>query len=248
MASLPLLARTWTTRAVWASSVAANDIEHAVAVLEDAPLARVFRASALASVRTALGSSIIERARETSGSFYIDANGFNLVLQLDVALYADANNLDFAFAVGTPEKLRSLPSLPSPDAASVSTFLSGLRTLPVRVERQGNTARHIARCLAGHPRIASVDFPGLRTDPQHEHAVSHEFLRDEIRFVAKESAFDGQRFLKMLTLFQPQTATPSVSSCTLGRGTYILRCGLEDANELSADLLLALATLDHESP
>jgi cystathionine gamma-synthase len=43
--------------------------------------------------------------------------------------------------------------------------LRGLRTLPLRVDRQEATAREIAAWLASQEEVAAVHFPGLETDP-----------------------------------------------------------------------------------
>ncbi|HET9655254.1 MAG TPA: PLP-dependent aspartate aminotransferase family protein [Kineosporiaceae bacterium] len=43
-------------------------------------------------------------------------------------------------------------------------LLRGLQTLPIRVERACATAAVLAERLAGHPRVAAVHYPGLRTD------------------------------------------------------------------------------------
>jgi cystathionine gamma-synthase len=46
-------------------------------------------------------------------------------------------------------------------------LLRGLRTLEVRVKTQAETAMHLARRLASHPRVANVLYPGLPTHPGH---------------------------------------------------------------------------------
>ncbi len=56
--------------------------------------------------------------------------------------------------------------------ASASPFdawllLRGLRTLPLRVERQNATALRLAQFLEARPEVAAVHYPGLATHPQH---------------------------------------------------------------------------------
>ena len=41
--------------------------------------------------------------------------------------------------------------------------LRGLKTLPLRIARQSHTALVVARHLTGHPRVASVHYPGIDT-------------------------------------------------------------------------------------
>ena len=49
--------------------------------------------------------------------------------------------------------------------------LRGLRTLPVRIERQSATALALAESLGKHPAVRAVNYPGLAAHPQHELAV-----------------------------------------------------------------------------
>jgi cystathionine beta-lyase/cystathionine gamma-synthase len=46
-------------------------------------------------------------------------------------------------------------------------LLRGLRTLPLRVQRQNESALAVARFLAAHPAVETVHYPGLETHPQH---------------------------------------------------------------------------------
>jgi cystathionine beta-lyase/cystathionine gamma-synthase len=49
--------------------------------------------------------------------------------------------------------------------------IRGLRTLPMRVERHNATALAVAERLEGHPLMAAVHYPGLRSHPQHNLAA-----------------------------------------------------------------------------
>lgn len=51
-------------------------------------------------------------------------------------------------------------------------LLRGLRTLAIRVERQNETAMHLARFLAAHPAVERVYYPGLESHPQYGLAKS----------------------------------------------------------------------------
>ena len=50
--------------------------------------------------------------------------------------------------------------------------LRGLRTFPLRVERAQASAMELALRLSRHPKIASIRYPGLSSDPYHERAKS----------------------------------------------------------------------------
>ena len=62
-----------------------------------------------------------------------------------------------------------LGSVPDPFAAWL--LLRGLRTLPLRVARQNQTALLIAQHLSEHPGVAQVHYPGLPSHPQHALAL-----------------------------------------------------------------------------
>ncbi len=52
-------------------------------------------------------------------------------------------------------------------------FLQGLETLPVRMERHSQNALRIAEFLEGHPAVSWVNYPGLKSHPQHEVAAKY---------------------------------------------------------------------------
>ncbi len=56
---------------------------------------------------------------------------------------------------------------PVPDPFAAWLLLRGLRTLPLRIARQNQTALLVARFLEQHPAIARVNYPGLESHPQH---------------------------------------------------------------------------------
>ncbi len=52
-------------------------------------------------------------------------------------------------------------------------FVQGLETLPLRMERHSQNAQKIAEFLEGHPSVAWVQYPGLKSHPQHEIAAKY---------------------------------------------------------------------------
>ena len=71
---------------------------------------------------------------------------------------------------GGGEQLKRLTELRAVLGAVASPFnswlvLRGLRTLAVRVERQSANALALAQALHGHPRLVTLHYPGLATDP-----------------------------------------------------------------------------------
>ena len=142
--------------------------------------------------------------------------------------------------------------------------LRGLRTMPLRVERQCASALAIARTLTRDRRVAQVHYPGLPDHPQHAFAGQlfqrrgyGGVLSFEIAAGDRAMAF---RFMEALRLCLPATslgdiyslvlhpATSSHRSLTaeertragIGEGLVRLSVGIEDINDILADLDQAL--------
>jgi len=47
-------------------------------------------------------------------------------------------------------------------------LIRGMKTLELRVERQGQSAQRIAEYLLAHPKVEAVNYPGLSSHPQHD--------------------------------------------------------------------------------
>jgi cystathionine beta-lyase/cystathionine gamma-synthase len=61
---------------------------------------------------------------------------------------------------------------PVPDPFAAWLLLRGLRTLPLRVARQNQTAQEVARYLESHTAVSRVHYPGLDSHGQHALAAS----------------------------------------------------------------------------
>jgi len=72
------------------------------------------------------------------------------------------------------EGLRDYGSSLSPFNAFL--FLQGLETLSLRVQRHVDNALEIAQWLSKHPRVISVDYPGLPDSPYH--ALAKKYLKN----------------------------------------------------------------------
>ena len=142
--------------------------------------------------------------------------------------------------------------------------LRGLKTLPLRVQRQCANAKIIADWLTGHGRVSHVNFPGLENHPQHALAAS---LLDHGQFGAMISfdLRDGDRaaafrFMNALQMILPATTLGDVYSLVLypagsshralepemrqkvgiGDGLVRLSVGIEAPEDIIADLDQAL--------
>ncbi len=149
---------------------------------------------------------------------------------------------------------RVLGQSAGPDEAWLA--LRGLRTLSVRLARHQESGLKVARWLADQPQVASLLHPALPSCPGHEH-----FVRDFkgatglFAFVlagGDEAARD--RLIERLTLFglgwswgaYESLAVPGQFTRTATAPAYEgplvrLHIGLEDPDDLIADLSAALA-------
>jgi O-acetylhomoserine/O-acetylserine sulfhydrylase-like pyridoxal-dependent enzyme len=81
-------------------------------------------------------------------------------------------------------------------------FLNDLRTLRLKIEHFSESTMAVARFLAGHPRVETVDYLGLESHPLHKLAARYMRLVDSERplfghlmsFTIKGGPMDARRF------------------------------------------------------
>ncbi|MBM2577799.1 O-succinylhomoserine sulfhydrylase [Jannaschia sp. Os4] len=142
-------------------------------------------------------------------------------------------------------------------------MLKGLEHMHLRVGAQAETALTLARDLEGHPAVARVLHPHLPSHPQHDvarrqMAIGGTVFCIEVRG-GKDACFRVLDALRVWTISNnlgdaksivthPATTThqrlPEATKAALGitPGLVRLSAGLEDAGDLRADLMAALAT------
>ncbi|KGG18777.1 O-acetylhomoserine sulfhydrylase [Prochlorococcus marinus str. SS2] len=82
-------------------------------------------------------------------------------------------------------------------------LLQGLETLSLRIERHCFNASELAKWLKSHPKIASVNFPGLPEDPYHKRAkqyLSGRGMGCMLMFSLKGGFDDAVSFINALKL------------------------------------------------
>ena len=146
--------------------------------------------------------------------------------------------------------------------------LRGIKTLPLRVQRQCENASQVAAWLADHPAVSHVNYPGLASHPQHalaarllERGAFGAMISFDIRDGDRARVF---RFMEALRLVLPATTLGDVYSLALypahsshraldpdlrrrigiGDGLVRLSVGIEDPADIIADLAQALAALE----
>ena len=151
---------------------------------------------------------------------------------------------------------------PTLDPHAAFLLQRGMKTYFVRWDAQCGNAQRIAEHLSGHPRIERVRYPGLPGDPGHE--LARKQMHDFGTIVTVDVAGDaeaGSRFAERLELFSITASLGSTESLVvppalqkvrgftetqqrwtdIGPGTVRLSIGLEDVDDLIADLDQALA-------
>lgn len=144
--------------------------------------------------------------------------------------------------------------------------LRGLKTLSIRMERHCQNALAVAKFLQSHPRVRTVLYPGLSSDPGfdiHRKQASHG--GGMIAFEVDGTAADATNVLDRMNLFvravslgdaeslaqHPATMTHSTYSAEqlrehgISEGLVRISVGLEHIDDLIADLDQALDPHHH---
>jgi len=151
--------------------------------------------------------------------------------------------------------LMNLGGILSPNDAWL--VLRGLRTLPIRLERVGNTTKTVVEFLAAHPKVEKLLWTHHPSFPQHELALKQmQWSGGLFSIILKTADTDGvERFCNQLKHFlmavswggHESLAFPACAG--MPKGNYKshvpynlvrLYCGLEDADVLIKDLEQAL--------
>ena len=141
-------------------------------------------------------------------------------------------------------------------------LLRGMKTLHLRIERQGENAQRVAEHLSNHPKVPVVNYPGLASHPQHDIATKQMRGFGGMLSFGLDGGLDAvRRFLPGLRLANAAAnlgsvetivgppATTSHVECTaaeraaLGIPEGLIRysTGIEDVEDLLEDLDRALS-------
>jgi cystathionine gamma-synthase len=140
--------------------------------------------------------------------------------------------------------------------------LRGLRTLHARMRAHGENAQEVVGCLAAHPAVARVHYPGLETHPGHAVArVQQQGFGAMVSFELHGGVTAVRAFLGALRLFSLAESLGGVESLVahpasmthaamdaaareragISDSLVRLSVGIEDAADLTSDLTQALA-------
>ena len=146
-------------------------------------------------------------------------------------------------------------------------IMRGMATLPIRMEAHAKGAMQVASFLENHPKVTRVVYPGLASHPQHDLAVRqmHNFggmltfqvedgramaqkLADHLNVIHYAVSLGHHRSLVFYlpteemqdNSFHLNSAQLAVYRDFAGDGIFRLSVGLEDADDLCADLEQAM--------
>lgn len=150
------------------------------------------------------------------------------------------------------------------DPQVAALFLRSLKTLGLRVQRQNETALAVATFLHDHPKVDRVHYPGLPSDPGHEVAARQMEGFGGVLSFALVGGWDAVEALlprlsyaylaanlgQVETIAGPPATTSHVeltaeerAAAGIPEGLVRYAVGIEDADDLVADLAAALDTL-----
>ena len=285
-ATYALLDRLLASQGVTVRFVDVADLHAVSAALQELkPVALLAETVSNPLLKVAGLPALARLSREAGAAFIVDNTFASPVLCRPLRLGADyvvhsatkylgghGDVLGGVVAVGRPElrgALNEVNKLLGANLAPQEAWLAhrGLKTLPLRVERQCRNAAIVAEWLNAHPQVAKVNYPGLPSHEQHALATSlfgGAMYGGMISFdLAGAGRAEVFRFMDALRLVQPATTLgdvytlvlyPAMSShraldpetrrrIGIGDGLVRLSVGVEDAEDIISDLEQALHAL-----
>lgn len=192
--------------------------------------------------------------------------GADIVLHSGTKYLAGHNDVMAGVLLGNEDRIAPIRELHGimggvidPHAAYL--LLRGLKTLALRVERANRNAESLASFLEHHHAVERVHYPGLRSHPDHEVAVAQmSGFGGVVSFQIRGNLESASKFIDALRIpyiapslggTESLVEQPTVISywdqsaeerAKLGIKDNLIRyaCGIEDAEDLLADIEQAL--------
>lgn len=140
----------------------------------------------------------------------------------------------------------------------------GIETLPLRIVKHSQNALAVAKHLEAHPKIEKVIYPGLESNPDYK--LGQKYLKDGLcsgvlSLVIKGGREAGAKFIDSVVMSSPEVHVADIRTCLLHPATsthrqlsdaQLIECGItpglvrlsvgiEDLEDIIADLDAALA-------
>lgn len=142
----------------------------------------------------------------------------------------------------------------------------GIETLPLRIVKHSQNALAVAKHLESHPKIEKVIYPGLESNPDYK--LGQKYLKDGLcsgvlSLVIKGGREAGAKFIDSVVMSSPEVHVADIRTCLLHPATsthrqlsdaQLIECGItpglvrlsvgiEDLEDIIADLDAALANV-----
>jgi cystathionine beta-lyase/cystathionine gamma-synthase len=192
--------------------------------------------------------------------------GIDVVLHSATKYLGGHSDVTAGFAAGSKmmmKKIELYRRLLGGCLEPITAFLliRGMKTLAVRVQKQNENAQKVAEFLATHLNVTRVFYLGLLSHPQHQLAKSQmKGFGGVVTFEVKGGLKEVKRVVNRLKLIMHATSLGGVESTVhipvltshiqfskkelkaadVSDGMIRLSCGIEDAEDLIADLKQAL--------
>lgn len=150
----------------------------------------------------------------------------------------------------------------SADPEAAFLLSRGIKTLALRVKRQGENALAVAQFLEQHPKVERVHYPGLASHP--DHALAKRQMRgfgsmlafdlkgglpaarrfcDSVKLFLLAASLGGVESLVVLPIYTSHynMSAQELERASVTPGTVRVSIGIEDPEDLIADLQQALA-------
>ncbi|MBR0402027.1 MAG: PLP-dependent transferase [Lachnospiraceae bacterium] len=175
--------------------------------------------------------------------------------------YTERFGLGGAFITkATAQLMRDFGCIQAPQNAFLLNL--GLESLAMRMKRHNENGQKMAEFLAGHEKVAWVNFPGLPDNPYYERAKKYlpDGICGVVSFGVKGGRAGAMEFMKNLKIGNIATHVADAATCVLHPASTTHRqmtdeelieagvpadlvrmsCGIESAEDLIADVAQAL--------
>ena len=204
------------------------------------------------------------------------AHGVDLVVHSATKGIAGHNDATIGVVAGEKELVDAIWGYGVLHGAMASPFdalnaLRGIRTMAVRTAHQAASAQRLGEWLERHPAVTRVHYPGLASHPQHdlakrqmrqfgtvlafELAGGREAVRDvldRLELARRATSLGGPETLVCHPMTTTHASLTPEEQADVGVSDGLVRVsvGLEDPDDLVADLTQALSRLDppHDRP
>jgi methionine-gamma-lyase len=195
------------------------------------------------------------------------ALGYDMVVHSATKALAGHSDIIAGAAVGNAEWMERVRQMiihlgGTMDPGAAYLLIRGMKTLGVRVKRQGENAMAVAKFLEKHPKVAHVHYPGLKSHP--DHALAKKQMRgfggmlafdlkgglpaarrfcDRVRLFLLAASLGGAESLVILPIYSSHynISEEELRRAGVSPGTVRVSLGLEDKEDLIEDLKQALA-------